>query len=133
MAIGFHPKAGMILICDFRGYRVPEIVKVRPVVVISPNHLVRSGLVTVVPLSTTAPKPILAYHVSLGENAVPGQRDIEVWAKCDLLATVSFGRLDRIRLPGRKYVVGRVSKQQVKMMRIAAARSLGLDIPAPYT
>ena len=39
MALNFHPEPGMVLICDFTtGFRVPEIVKRRPVVVISPRR-----------------------------------------------------------------------------------------------
>jgi uncharacterized protein YifN (PemK superfamily) len=39
MALTFFPKAGTALVCDFRGYEPPEIVSIRPVIVISPNHL----------------------------------------------------------------------------------------------
>ena len=54
--ITFHPKPGHVLICDFNtGFRPPEMVKKRPVVVISES---RQQLVTVVPLSTTEPNPI---------------------------------------------------------------------------
>lgn len=128
MTINFYPKVGMVLMCDFRGYEMPEMVKMRPVVVISPNHMVHRGLVSVVPLSTTAPRLIKEYHCKLDSNPVPGQGAVEVWAKCDLLATVGFKRLDRIRLANRRYMVGRVSMGQVQAMRIAAARGLGLDI-----
>ena len=35
----FQPKPGMLLMCDFdTGFRPPEMVKVRPVVVISPGR-----------------------------------------------------------------------------------------------
>jgi len=63
--IQFFPKAGMVLMCDFDGYQVPEIVKTRPVVVVSPNHLIRPGLVSVVPLSLTPPDPVQPYHYQL--------------------------------------------------------------------
>ncbi|MCV2223524.1 type II toxin-antitoxin system PemK/MazF family toxin [Pseudomonas sp. C98] len=34
MPLRYQPKEGSVLICDFRGYEVPEMVKVRPVVVL---------------------------------------------------------------------------------------------------
>ena len=86
MAITFHPKPGQVLFCDFSGYVFPEIVKTRPVVVVSPSHLARPGLVTVVPLSTTVPDPVRSYHYKLQGNPVPGSTAAETWAKCDLFA-----------------------------------------------
>ena len=54
MAINFHPRLGQVLYCDFKtGFRPPEMVKARPVVVLSRNH---HELCTVVPLSGTEPK-----------------------------------------------------------------------------
>ena len=50
MGLRFQPKPGMVLICDFRGFEPPEMVKRRPVVVIASNPD-RDQLVTVVPLS----------------------------------------------------------------------------------
>jgi mRNA interferase MazF len=131
MAIIFHPKAGMVLMCDFKGYREPEIIKTRPVAVISPNHLGRPGLVTIVPLSTTAPNPVCAYHYRLLGNPIPGDAAPEVWAKCDLVATVCLDRLDRVQLGRGRYEVGYVSMDQIRAMRIAAAHSFGIEPPAP--
>jgi uncharacterized protein YifN (PemK superfamily) len=128
VAITFHPKAGAVLVCDFRGYIEPEIVKTRPVVVVSPNHMRRPGLVTVIPLSTTAPRPVEAYHHLLHGNPVPGSDAEAVWAKCDLIATVSVERLDRKRISRGNYAVGRVSMEQVRAMRRCAAISLGLEL-----
>ncbi len=133
MAITFHPKAGMVLACDFRGYIAPEIVKTRQVVVISPNHLLRPGLCTVVPLSTTAPNTICDYHYRIIGNPVPGDTTPEIWAKCDLVAAVSYDRLDRIKLSRGNYIVGNLSMNQVRAIRLAVARSLGLDPADPRT
>jgi uncharacterized protein YifN (PemK superfamily) len=130
VAITFHPKAGAVLVCDFRGYIAPEIVKTRPVVVLSPNHVRRPGLVTVVPLSTTAPLHVEPYHYLLQGNPVPGSDADAVWAKCDLLATVSVERLDRKKIGRGRYVVGYVSMDQVRAMRNCAAISFGLEIKA---
>jgi uncharacterized protein YifN (PemK superfamily) len=126
MAITFHPKAGMVLSCDFRGGVAPELTGIRPVVVVSPNHLRRAGLVGVVPLSTTRPNPVEAFHCRLSRHAVFGS-EYEIWAKCDLVMSVAVARLDRIRLPQARYVVGRVSIHELLELRTAAARSFGID------
>lgn len=128
MAITFHPKPGNVLMCDFRGYVAPEIVKIRPVVIISPAHLRRPGLVTVVPLSTTPPDPVELYHYRLRGNPMPGSNALEVWAKCDLVATVRFDRLDRFKLGRGKFEGGAVAMDQVRAIRRCVAISLGLEV-----
>jgi uncharacterized protein YifN (PemK superfamily) len=133
MGITFHPKPGQVLFCDFTGYVFPEIVKTRPVVVISPAHLVRPGLVTVVPLSTTEPDPVQAYHYKLQGNPVPGSTATETWAKCDLFATVSLQRLDRVKVARGDYRTGAVSMEQVKAIRRACLVALGVDPGNPAT
>ena len=94
----FHPKTGHILICDFtRGFIPPEMIKRRPVVVISRTVTHSNRLRTIVPLSTTAPQPIETWHVPLSINPLKSTRtEPKVWAKCDMLYTVSF---DRLNLP----------------------------------
>ena len=57
MAINFNPRPGTVLYCNFEGYVIPEIVKNRPVIVVSPKYLNRKGLYTVVPMSTTIVDP----------------------------------------------------------------------------
>lgn len=128
MAITFHPKAGMVLICDFRGYIEPEIIYARQVVIVSPNHLRRPGLFSVVPLSTTAPNPVEPYHYLLPKNPVPNDLANEVWAKCDLMATVTKARLDRIRQGRNVYVIGQVSAQDLQAIRTRVALSVGVGI-----
>jgi mRNA interferase MazF len=99
----FHPGPGTIVICDFSaGFHPPEMVKIRPVIVISPRR--RSvQLVTVVPLSSSAPMPVQPWHIQLPHGAFPPARGV-IWAKCDMVATVGFARLDRVkaRLEGRR-------------------------------
>ncbi|HIB6731468.1 TPA: type II toxin-antitoxin system PemK/MazF family toxin [Escherichia coli] len=51
MVLKYQPSVRSVLMCDFRGMVVPEIVKVRPVVVVSRNRH-NNQLVTVVPIST---------------------------------------------------------------------------------
>jgi len=94
-----------VLICNFdTGFVVPEMVKQRPVVVVSKTSTHSRGLRTVVPFSTTDPKPQLAWHVLLFDNPLHGHlppnhpfgRNVALWAKCDMLCTVSFERLTRV-------------------------------------
>lgn len=95
MAIHFQPKCGAVLVCDFHGYIEPEIVKRRPVIVISPQMSDRPDLCTVVPCSTTEPFPIKPYHYKLLINPLwPGPYNSPFqWIKGDLVYTVSFDRL----------------------------------------
>ena len=57
MSISLHPVPGQILFCNFDGFKEPEMVKKRPVVVLTGAIQGRSNLVTVIPLSTAEPKP----------------------------------------------------------------------------
>jgi uncharacterized protein YifN (PemK superfamily) len=102
MPLAFHPSPGAIVICRYgtgSGYQPPEMCKTRPAVVISPRR--RSGqIVTVVPLSETRPAPLDPWHHELSRVAYPPARG-PMWAKCDLVAAVSFARLDRVRFGGQ--------------------------------
>lgn len=100
MPLTFHPPPGTIVICDFStGFRPPEMVKVRPVVVISPRR--RTGrLATVVPLSSVAPVPVEPWHYCLPPGAYPPARG-PIWAKGDMVATVALDRLERVRIKTR--------------------------------
>jgi len=92
MALQYPPKDGTLLICRFDGV-VPEMIKPRPVIVLSS---VSPGLAIVVPLSTTWPINIRPWHYFLHlVEPLPKPYDCsECWAKCDMIATVSFGRLN---------------------------------------
>lgn len=135
MALQYHPKPGDILLCDFAtGFIAPEMVKRRPVIIVSPRLRKRPGLVAVVPLSTTAPDSIENYHCRIAlERPLPHPFDsAEMWAKCDMLATVALSRIDRFkagRLPGshaRRYVDGKVTADQLAAVRRAILCGLGL-------
>ncbi|OGP34472.1 MAG: hypothetical protein A2X88_00605 [Deltaproteobacteria bacterium GWC2_65_14] len=100
MALTFHPDAGTLLVCDFSGFKAPEMVKTRPVIVISGRRR-RVELVTIVPLSTTAPNPVEDHHHRMDPRSLPGHyADRPTWAKCDMMATVATCRLDRIKIKG---------------------------------
>lgn len=108
MPITFHPHPGMVLICDFStGFKVPEMVKTRPVIVISPRPRFKTQLCIVVPLSTTAPVPVEGHHHCLDPASLPGVLAGRVtWAKCDMVTTVSLDRLDRVKA-GKDLVTGK--------------------------
>jgi mRNA interferase MazF len=97
MPLRFHPQLGTVLLCDYStGFILPEMVKRRPVVVVSPPFKRRTGVCTVVPLSTTPPLPIEKWHVLLPiEPPLPKPfHRSPVWVKADRSAAVSFERLD---------------------------------------
>ena len=127
MPLLYQPKEGSVLICDFRGYEVPEMIKVRPVVVIR-KHRTNSLLVTVVPLSTTAPDRVLEHHLEL-QSHLQGASPI-CWAKCDMVATVSLSRLDRIKSRDRHgkriYVISQLETDEFYAIKIAVRSALGL-------
>ena len=95
MSIPFHPEQGTIVICDFKGFVPPEMVKRRPAVIVSPRLRNRGRLCSIVPLSTTPPKPIAPYHYKLHVDPVlPAPYDAKFhWVKADMVYTVSFDRL----------------------------------------
>lgn len=137
MALLYHPRQGEILLCDYgTGFVPPEMVKRRPVVIVSPRLRQRQGLVAVVPLSTTAPGTVQAYHCAiLLDFPLPKPFDAtDMWAKCDMIATVSLDRLDRFR-DGREdgggkrqYRTGMVSSADLRRIQAAILCGLGLGI-----
>ena len=75
------------------------MVKLRPVVVISPKISVRAGLCTVVALSTTPPRPVMPYHrmLEIDPPLPPPWSGEPTWIKGDMVYAVAFHRLDFIR------------------------------------
>ena len=134
MAIQFHPEQGTILVCDFKGFVQPEMIKRRPVVVLSPRLRKRDGLCTVVPLSTTPPKEVAPYHFKLHVTPVlpePYNADFH-WVKADMVYTVSF---DRLHLPfngkdpegKRRYDVRVIDKADLLKIQQCLLHGLGLQ------
>lgn len=114
MPLPYKPQPGEILICSFDEVACgAEMVKRRPVVVVSSHVSHRRELCTVVPLSTTPPTPVMPWHHSLAHVTITGWRgQAPMWAKCDMLATVSFTRLNQPYLKsrsGRRYVLHTLS------------------------
>ena len=100
--INFHPKKGQILFCDFRGFEAPEMVKTRPILIITGSMIGKdSRLVTIVPISITTPKPICKWHYKLEAKYMPRAkffRHTDCWVKADMIYTVSIKRLWLIKL-----------------------------------
>lgn len=138
MAITFHPKPGMILMCDFTGgFREPEMVKSRPVVVISPAMTGRSNLVTVIALSSSPPERVMPYNLKLPQSSLPNlgffQKN-ETWVKGDMVYSVGFHRLDLIRLNERDgrtgkrlYYQTRLGRENMKLVYGCLLASLNLQ------
>ena len=134
MPIQFPVAPGTILLCDYSGgFRPPEMVKRRPSVVISPRLRHRDGLCSVVPLSTSEPTRDLPYvcRIELGQP-LPAPFDAPIcWVKADMIATVSFRRLELFRTVRdqagrRQYLHPRLSDDDLRRVRAAILHGLGL-------
>ncbi|WP_082585501.1 type II toxin-antitoxin system PemK/MazF family toxin [Hydrogenophaga sp. Root209] len=129
-ALPYHPKQGEVLRCDFSGLVPPEMDKVRWVVVLSPKFVGRRNLATVIPLSTTPPPAIEAFHVKLDKDPAPNASGDDVWAKCDMVMTVSFARLSAYwtsKDGGRRnYVSLHISPLELGKIRQATLAGIGL-------
>ena len=125
MALKFQPKERSVVMCDFRGYEMPEMVKKRPVVVIARNRH-NSQLVSVVPLSSTEPALYESCHHKMSINPLPDKIHIECWAKCDMLATVSLARLDRYKPANGERCVPVIGMDDFQAIKSAVASALRL-------
>ena len=135
MGIKYPVGPGAILRCDYNrgGFKAPEMVKARPAVVISPRLPHRDGLCTVVPLSGDPNEHESAWDIRLEfDPPLPHPFTYGVaWAKCDMLATVSFDRLDmfqtaRDQYGKRKYLHPKVSAADLVRIRQGVLFALGL-------
>lgn len=134
MALAEHPSIGLVLTCDFEpGFREPEIVKRRPVVVISPKMRGRPDLCTVVALSTTAPQRPLPCHAQINIHPPLPERwtSHDVWVKGDMVYTVGLRRVDFIRLGKdqngkRRYYLHSLSNENLTLVRQCVLHGIGL-------
>jgi uncharacterized protein YifN (PemK superfamily) len=135
VAIKFPEGPGAILLCDYDrgGFQPPEMVKRRPAIVISPRLRHRDGLCTVVPISGEPGDHEEDYIVRLEfKPALPPPFSYEVaWAKCDMLATVSFNRLDlfhtdRDQYGKRKYLHPKLLAGDLDRVRVGVLFALGM-------
>lgn len=97
MALPYIPKQGEVLICDFDDIALGgEMIKRRPVVVLTKHERNKHGLCTIVPFSTTPPDPPRAWHHEMPHLRIKGWKyNGTIWAKCDMLSTVSLLRLNK--------------------------------------
>jgi uncharacterized protein YifN (PemK superfamily) len=128
MAITFVPDAGDVLMCDFKGFKAPEMTKVRLVVILSPRSRVSfPGTYIVVPISKTAPCPAEAHHCEFKPRSYHFFDPIEsVWAKCDMVTSVASHRLDRVKVAGR-YCRVQIRKEDLGRIRTAVLHTLGME------
>ena len=105
----------MVVMCNFdTGFRPPEMIKIRPVIVLSAQRHNRETCV-VVPVSTTKPYPIEAFHHKLEPASLPDRlRKSESWVKGNMITTVANWRLDRVRVArnpdgSRQYVAHKIT------------------------
>ncbi len=134
MSIRYPPAPGTLVLCNYdTGFRPPEMIKRRPALIVSPRLPSRDGLCAVVPLSTTAPNKVMAYHccIELETALPPPWTATTVWAKGDMIATVGLNRLDLFRTGrdqygNRKYLQPKLTPEQFLGVRAAILHGLGL-------
>lgn len=135
MAIRFHVPLGTVVLCDFStGFRPPEMVKKRPVVVVSRQLAHRDDLCTVVPLGQSGPLKEVQYQclIALDRELPYPFAYRSFWAKADMLATVSLGRLDLFRTERdqtgkRKYIQPKVGPDNLRNIRSCILHALALE------
>ena len=103
------------------------MVKVRPVVVISPRLPYRASIATVVPISLTAPFKLLPFTVRLSRNYNPSEDvDRPCWAKCDMVANVGLHRLQGFKTGRRQRAYPQMLGDDLKAVREGVVHGLGL-------
>lgn len=128
MPLKFYPKAGFVLMCDFTGFKVPEMVKTRPVMIVSPRLPYRSDIVAVVPISLTAPQHTLPFSVRLSKNYHPQEEDsLPCWAKCDMVMNLGLWRLDGFKLGRRRWETPKASDDDLAAVRQGVLAGLGFE------
>ncbi len=135
MAINYPVSPGTIVLCNYdTGFSPPEMVKRRPVVVVSPRLKGRDGLCTVVPLSTTPPKVVVPYVCKIVLETPLSEKfsELVLWAKADMLSTVGYCRLDLFRTDRdrverrRRYYMVKISEDELQSVRDSILYALGI-------
>jgi mRNA interferase MazF len=131
MGILYPPVRGSILLCDYTGgFVTPEMVKPRPVIVISPQIQKRGRLCTVVPLSTTEPDYIMPYHalITIDPPMPPPFDENPSWLKGDMVNSVSYHRLNFIpkgMIRGqRQYYMNVLTAEQMEVVKTCVLASI---------
>ncbi len=94
--ITFTPDAGQVLSCNFSGFQAPEMVKIRPVVVVSDRSRNRHTCI-VVPISSVLPTDPKVVFVAFDIDKYAFLDKPENWAKCETVNSVRLSRLYRLR------------------------------------
>lgn len=136
MPLQFPVSAKTILLCDFDmgGFKPPEMVKRRPVVVLVGRLPRRDGLITVVPLSGTESDPRNEYHcrIELPQPLPKPFAETVWWAKGDMAVAVGLKRLELFRTERdqtgrRKYLSDlKVMDDIFESIKAAVKRGFGL-------
>lgn len=135
------PGRGRVVIVDFERSGAPIWPEMngkrRPCIVLQNDGMKRARLVTVVPLSTTAPEPRGREHHRLDCRwfrnwpGGGGREEAECWAKCDCVTTVSLDRCtDPILLERgfRRYLKVSVTSADLDAVERAVLFSLGIVV-----
>ena len=114
--------------CDYRtGFVPPEMVKRRPVVVVA-VHSHRRGPYVVVPFSTAAPRAVELFHIRIPAGRYSFlSSTLDVWAKCDVMAAVAPGRLDRFYWRGRS-AAPMIASGDFRSIQRGVLHALGLSL-----
>ncbi|MEQ8710613.1 MAG: type II toxin-antitoxin system PemK/MazF family toxin [Rhodospirillales bacterium] len=127
LGLKFQPKPGQLLVCRFGlGFQQPEMVKTRPVLVVSPHQRRWTGLCLVVPISSVPPDPVEPYHYRLPDGLLPSKKYPEAWIKGDLVITVGKHRLDRIKTGFRQYEAPLVPPEVLREARRCILHATGM-------
>jgi uncharacterized protein YifN (PemK superfamily) len=114
--------------CDFSGFIDPEMVKPRPVIVVSPKLPYRDGLAAVVPISLTPPRHNLPFCFRLSRNYHPQEPDnLPCWAKADMILNLGLYRMSGFKVGRRKWIFPQLSGDDLAGVRRAVLFGLGLD------
>jgi uncharacterized protein YifN (PemK superfamily) len=128
MPLNFNPRAGQILVCNFDGFKVPEMVKPRPVVVVSPRLPHRAHIVAIVPISLTEPLHPTRYKVRLSKNYHPDEADdLPCWAACDMVMNLGLYRLNGFKVGHRKWAYPQMTGDDLLAVKRGVLLGLGLD------
>jgi uncharacterized protein YifN (PemK superfamily) len=128
MTISFVPSAGDVLMCDFDGFRPPEMTKIRPVIIVSPRSRTSfPDAYIVVPTSTTPPASVEGWHCQLKRRSYPCfDQIVPIWAKCDMVTCIAARRLDRIKVAG-SYNRVQIRRDDLARVRQAVLHALGME------
>lgn len=135
MAIEYHPPRGSVVVVDYsKGFKVPEMDKARLAIVLSPDIKDRVKLVTVVPLSLTAPDAVLPFHKQIDiPFPLPKWGNQPRWIKGDMVNAVGFHRVSLLRFGKdqagkREYQTSVLDDEMFKVVKRCVLHGMGLSI-----